>query len=56
MIDGFTYWFFDAAPDIGEGHPLNTADFAGGWYFFFALAVTAIAVALLVRHYGRRSL
>ena len=56
VIDGFTYWFFDAAPDIGEGHPLNVADFAGGWYFFFALAVTAAGIALLVRHYGRRSL
>ncbi|MDE2934055.1 MAG: hypothetical protein OXS47_09345 [Chloroflexota bacterium] len=56
VIDGFTYWFFDAAPDLGEGHPLNTADFAGGWYFFFALAVTFAGVALLVRHYGRRSL
>ena len=56
VIDGFTYWFFDAVPDIGEGHPLMEADFAGGWYFLFALAVTAIGVALLLRHYSRRSL
>ncbi len=56
VIDGFTYWFFDAAPDFGDGHPLLEADFAGGWYFFFALVVTALGVALLLRHYGRRSL
>ncbi len=56
VIDGFTYWFFDAVPDVGEGHPLLEADFAGGWYFFFALAVTVIGIGLLLRHYSRRSL
>ncbi len=56
VIDGFTYWFFDSAPNFGEGDTLTTANFAGGWYFFFALAVTALAIGLLLRHYGRRSL
>ena len=56
VIDGFTYWFFDSAPNFGEGGTLTTADFAGGWYFFFALAVTALGIGLLLRHYGRRSL
>ncbi|MXZ89587.1 MAG: hypothetical protein F4Z07_12215 [Dehalococcoidia bacterium] len=56
VIDGFTYWFFDSAPNFGEGGTLTTADFAGGWYFFFALVVTALGIGLLLRHYGRRSL
>ncbi len=56
VIDGFTYWFFDSAPNFGEGGTLQTADFAGGWYFIFALVVTALGIGLLMRHYGRRSL
>ncbi|MCY3883241.1 MAG: hypothetical protein OXG61_14115 [Chloroflexi bacterium] len=56
VIDGFTYWFFDSAPNFGEGGTLTTAGFAGGWYFFFALVVTALGIGLLLRHYGRRSL
>ena len=56
VIDGFTYWLFDSAPNFGEGGTLTTADFAGGWYFFFALVVIAGGIGLLMRHYGRRSL
>ncbi len=56
VIDGFTYWFFDSAPREGDDYPLVTADFAGGWYFVVALALTAAGIALLLRHYGRRSL
>lgn len=53
VMDGFTRWLFDAESD---GGPLVEAAFAGGWYFAFALALAAIAVALLLRHYRRRSL
>ncbi|MXW26901.1 MAG: ABC transporter permease subunit [Dehalococcoidia bacterium] len=53
VMDGFTRWLFNAESD---GGPLMEAAFAGGWYFAFALALATIAVALLLRHYQRRSL
>ena len=56
IIDGFTYWFFDSAPNVSGDHPLETADFAGGWYFVVALDIAVAGVAWLLRHYGRRSL
>lgn len=54
VMNGFTHWLFGASEQVGED--LTRAGFAGGWYFLFALALTAIAVGLLLRHYGRRSL
>ena len=54
VMNGFTHWLFGASGQGGED--LVRADFAGGWYFIFALAVTAIGVGLLLRFYGRRSL
>ena len=54
VMNGFTHWLFGASEGVGDD--LMRADFAGGWYFIFALAVTAIGVGLLLRHYGRRSL
>ena len=53
-MNGFTHWLFGASDGVGDD--LMRADFAGGWYFIFALAVTAIGVGLLLRFYGRRSL
>ncbi len=54
VMNGFTHWLFGASDGVGDD--LMRADFAGGWYFIFALAVTAIGVGLLLRFYGRRSL
>lgn len=54
VMNGLTHWMFGASSQVGDD--LQRADFAGGWYFLFALALTAIAVALLQRHYRRRSL
>ncbi len=54
VIDGFTYWLFGASANVGD--QLRDANFAGGAYFLFALAVTVIALALLLRRYGRQSL
>ena len=54
VMSGTTRWLFGVLE--GVDGDLGRADFAGGWYFVFAVAVTAIGVALLLRHYGRRSL
>ena len=54
VMDGFTRWFFGAGLD---DDPLAaTADFAGGAYFLWALALTALGGAFVVRRYGRKSL
>ena len=54
VMNGFTYWLFDASGQV-DG-PLETADFAGGYYFLFALAIVAAGLTLLLRRYGRQSL
>ena len=53
VMNGLTHWMFGSD---GGGDDLMRAEFAGGWYFLFALALTAIAIVLLQRHYRRRSL
>ncbi|MBH77592.1 MAG: hypothetical protein CL897_05135 [Dehalococcoidia bacterium] len=56
VIDGFTYWFFNATPDLSEEHPMMRAAFSGGWYFLFAIVITLVGIVLLLRHYRRKSL
>ena len=54
VMNWLTHWMFGASGRAGDD--LMRAEFAGGWYFLFALALTLVAVALLQRHYRRRSL
>ncbi len=52
VVDGFTRWLFGVEP----GELAATADFAGGSYFLWALALSVLGCAFVVRRYGRKSL
>ncbi len=52
LMNGFTHWLFGADP----GGPAATADFAGGVYFLWALALAALGGSFVVWRYRRKSL
>ena len=63
VTDGFTFWLFgaDVADEVGGASEnidaqLRTANFAGGVYLLYSLALTALGGALVVWRYGRKSL
>ena len=53
VAEGFTLWFFDAAPDPGT--QLAEADFNGVIYAIDAVIVTLLMLALLFRRYEKIS-
>lgn len=51
IVDGLTYWFFNATPDPEE--PVAKADLWGGIYAATALAMALACVGLILRRYRR---
>ena len=53
VVEGFTLWFFDAAPEAESQHA--KADLPGVAYAIDAALVALVMLALLLRRYGRIS-
>jgi ABC-2 type transport system permease protein len=51
LIDGLTYWLFDATPDPEE--PIAKADLWGGVYVITAIAIALACLAIILRRYRR---
>lgn len=49
IVDGLTFWFFDAQPDPEE--PIAKADLWGGLYALTALGISMVCIALILRRY-----